>query len=355
MAEGLRVAVGGATGNVGAAMLRVLEERDFPVAEVIPLASAASAGRQVPFRGEALAVRDLARFDFHGTDLLLLSTGAANARETAPRAAAAGCIVIDNSSAFRMDPAVPLVVPEVNPDALSGWAARRILPVANCSTIQLVVALKPLHDAAGLRRVVVSTYQSASGGGRRLMERLLPPAGAATVDMRGLEQEARAALARGGDTPLPFNVVPHIDVFLEDGRTREEWKMEVETRRLLGLPDLPVSATCVRVPVLVAHAEAVTVELERPLPAEAARALLAAAPGIRVVDERRAGGYATPIEVAGRDEVFVSRLREDRALPNGLSLWVVADNVRKGAALNAVQIAEALLRRGDAFGGRAAA
>lgn len=351
MAGGLRVAVGGATGNVGSEMLRVLEQRGFPAVEVIPLASKASAGQRVPFRGSELEVRDLSAFDFRGTDLLLLSTGATNARETAPRAAAVGCIVIDNSSAFRMEPDLPLVVPEVNPEALDAWAQRRILPVANCSTIQLVVALKPLHDAAGLRRVIVSTYQSASGGGRRLMNRLLSPYDPVTVDMRSLLREAHAALEAGGDKPLPFNVVPHIDVFLDDGRTKEEWKMEAETRKIMNLPDLPLSATCVRVPVLVGHAESVTVELEQPLSANVARDLLAAAPGVRIVDERRPGGYATPIEVAGTDEVFVSRLRDDRAFPHGLSLWVVADNVRKGAALNAVQIAEALIRRGDAFAG----
>lgn len=346
MTMDLRVAVGGATGNVGSEMLRVLEQRDFPVAEVIPLASTASVGRHVPFRGGMLEVRDLGAFDFRDADLLLLSTGAANSRETSPRAAAAGCVVIDNSSAFRMADDMPLVVPEVNPKALESWARRRILPVANCSTIQLVMALKPLHDAAGLRRVVVSTFQSVSGGGRRLMERLLSPYDPVTVDMRGLLREAQVALKRGGDKPLPFNVVPHIDVFLEDGRTKEEWKLEAETRKILGLPDLPVSATCVRVPVLVGHAEAVTVELDRPLSADAARELLAGAPGVRVVDERRAGGYATPIEVAGTDEVFVSRIREDHGFPHGLSLWVVADNIRKGAALNAVQIAEELVRRG---------
>lgn len=349
MTRRLRVAVGGATGNVGSEMLRVLEQRDFPATEVIPLASANSLGRRVPFQGRELEVRDLGTFDFGDADILLLSTGAANARETAPRAAAAGCVVIDNSSAFRMDPEMPLVVPEVNPEALAGWTKRRILPVANCSTIQMVVALKPLHDAAGLRRVVVSTYQSASGGGRRMMERLLPAGAAPNVDMHRLRDNARQAQEQGGDVPLAFNVVPHIDVFLEDGRTKEEWKMEVETQKILGLPDLPVSATCVRVPVLVGHAEAVTIELERPLSSEDARSLLAAAPGIKVVDTQGPGGYATPIAAAGRDEVFVSRIRQDRAFRNGLSLWVVADNVRKGAALNAVQIAEALLQRKDAI------
>lgn len=346
MTRPIRVAVGGATGNVGQEMLRVLEQRNFPATEVIPLASAASAGRRVPYRGRELLVRELAGFDFGEADLLLLSTGAANSRETSPRAASVGCIVIDNSSAFRMDPDMPLVVPEVNAAALAGWSKRRILPVANCSTIQLVVALKPLHEAAGLRRVIVSTYQSASGGGRAMMERLLSPYDPVTVDMRGLLREARSALERGGEKPLPFNVVPRIDVFLDDGRTKEEWKMEVETRKILDLPDLPVSATCVRVPVLVGHAEAVTVELERPLSAKAATDILAAAAGLRVLDERRPGGYATPIEVAGTDDVHVSRIREDRVFPHGLSLWLVADNIRKGAALNAVQIAEGLLRRG---------
>jgi aspartate-semialdehyde dehydrogenase len=315
----LRVAVGGATGNVGTEMLRILEQRNFPAAEVIPLASAASVGRRIPFRGELLAVRDLAGFDFRGVDLLLLSTGAANARN--------------------------IVVPEVNAEALQEWNRNRLLPVANCSTIQLVVALKPLHDTAVLKRVIVSTYQSASGGGRQMMERLLSPYDPVTVDMRGLLEEARTALAAGGEKPLPFNVVPHIDVFLEDGRTKEEWKMEAETRKILGLPNLPFAATCVRVPVLVGHAEAVTVEFEKPLSAQAARDLLAAAPSIQVVDARLPGGYMTPIEVAGTDAVYVSRIRKADAFKHGLSFWVVADNVRKGAALNAVQIAEELLRR----------
>jgi aspartate-semialdehyde dehydrogenase len=291
-------------------------------------------------------VNDLAAFDFTCADLLLLSTGAANSRETSPRAAAAGCVVIDNSSAFRMDPAVPLVVPEVNPQDLAGWRERRILAVANCSTIQLAVALKPLHDAARIRRVVVATYQSISGGGRRMLDRLLSPFDPVGVDMRSLFTQAKAAMAKGGEKPALFNVVPHIDVFLEDGRTKEEWKMEVETRKILGEPNLPISATCVRVPVLVGHAEAVNVEFERPLTAHDARAQLGSAPGITVIDERRDGGYATPLDAADTDPVYVSRLREDRTVRHGLNFWVVADNVRKGAALNAVQIAEELGRIG---------
>ena len=341
---GIKVAVGGATGNVGGEMLRVLEERRFPVRELIPLASAASNARMVCFQRRQIPVGDLAKYDFAGTDLLLLSTGAANSRETSPRAAAAGCVVVDNSSAFRMDPLVPLVVPEVNEGALGDWEKRRILAVANCSTIQLVVALKPLHDAARIKRVVVATYQSASGGGRGMLERLLTPA-----DRGTLASQAKAATAKGEQKPVHFNVIPHIDVFLEDGRTKEEWKMEMETRKIFGEPSLPVSATCVRVPVTVGHAEAVNVELERPLSSEDARTLLRGAPGIMVIDDRRDGGYATPLDAAGTDPVYVSRLRDDRTVQHGLSFWVVADNVRKGAALNAVQIAESLLRMG-AFG-----
>ena len=350
---GIRVAVGGATGIVGGEMLRVLEERAFPSREVSLLASATSAGRTIRFQGRDLPVGDLATFDFTGTDLLLLSTGAANSRETSPRAAAAGCLVIDNSSAFRMDPAVPLVVPEVNPQDLFGWRERRIMAVANCSTIQLAIALKPLHDATRLKRVVVATYQSVSGGGRRMLDRLLSPLGAAGLYFHSLQAQAKASMAEGGEKPVLFNVIPHIDVFLEDGRTKEEWKMEAETRKILGEPDLPVSATCARVPVLVGHCEAVNVEFEHPLSVEQARAVLLAAPGVVVIDERRGGGYATPLDAAGTDPVYVSRLREDRTVRHGLSFWVVADNVRKGAALNAVQIAEALARIG-AFDARAA-
>lgn len=343
--QGIRVAVGGATGNVGNEMLRVLEDRSFPASEVVPLASAASVGRTVRFRGKDLLVGDLATFDFRKTDLLLLSTGAANSRETSPRAAAAGCIVIDNSSAFRLDPAVPLVVAEVNPQDLAGWRTRRILAVANCATIQLVVGLSPLHDAARVRRLVVATYQSVSGGGRKMLDRLLNPLDAAKADITAWQVQAKA-LATRGEKPLLFNVVPHIDAFLEDGRTKEEWKMEMEARKILGEPDLLVSATCVRVPVLVGHAEAVTVEFARPLPVDRARALLVRAPGVTLIDEQRNGGYATPLDAAGTDPVYVSRLRTDPTVPHGLSFWVVADNVRKGAALNAVQIAESLARTG---------
>ena len=348
--KGIRVAVGGATGNVGSEMLRLLDQRAFPACDVIPLASAASVGRLVHIRGAELPVRDLATFDFSNVDLLLLSTGATNSRETSPRAAAAGCIVIDNSSAFRMDESVPLVVPEVNPQHLTRWRERRILAVANCSTIQLVVALKPLHDAARIKRVVVATYQSASGGGRKMISSLLSSLRDAAPNIAAWHAQAKAVAAKGEKAVL-FNVIPHIDVFLEDGRTKEEWKMEAETRKIFGEPDLPVSATCVRVPVLVGHAEAVNVEFECPISVEHARALLQAAPGIVVVDGRSDGSYATPLDAATSDPVYVSRIRKDDTVQNGLSLWVVADNVRKGAALNAVQIAEALGHLG-AFGSR---
>ena len=341
---GHNIAVGGATGNVGNAMLKILAERGFPHDKLDVLASEASIGTPISFCGRALTVQSLATFDFSGTDILFLSTGAANARETAPRAAAAGCVVIDNSSAFRMDPETPLIVPEVNSQDLAGWASKRILPVANCSTIQLVVALKPLHDAAGLKRVIVSTYQSAAGGGRQVLNRLMSQADPVDLNIRSLYAEAKRTMQEGGEKPIAFNAVPHIDVFLEDGRTKEEWKMEVESRRILGLPNLTVAATCVRIPVFVSHSEAVNVEFERPLSEAEAREVLGNAPGITVFDEHRVGGYATPLDAAGTDPVWISRLREDRSVKNGLAFWVVADNVRKGAALNAVQIAEALIR-----------
>ena len=343
------VAVGGATGNVGQEMLRILEQRNFPVQSLVPLASpeSASAGRTVWFRGAEYPVRALAGFDFSQTYLLFLSTGATNSRETSPRAASQGCLVIDNSSAFRMDPDVPLVVPEVNGEELDcpNRLCKRILPVANCSTIQLVVALKPLHDAAHLRRVVVDTYQAAAGGGRRLLNRLEQEADPGEAGRRRLRERSRETLRAAGDKPIAFNAVPHIDVFLEDGRTKEEWKMEVESRKILGIPSLRIATTCVRVPVFVGHAEAVHAEFERPLPVAEARQLLSAFPGITLIDESRPGGYATPLDCEGNDPVYVSRLRRDPSVQNGLSFWVVADNIRKGAALNAVQMAEALALR----------
>ena len=343
------VAVGGATGNVGQEMLRILEQRNFPVESLVPLASpeSASAGRTVRFRGIEYPVRSLADFDFSQTDLLFLSTGATNSRETSPRAASQGCFVIDNSSAFRMDPDVPLVVPEVNGEELDrpDRLRKRILPVANCSTIQLVVALKPLHDAAQLRRVVVDTYQAAAGGGRRLLNRLEHEADPREAGRRRLRDQSRGTLNAAGDKPIAFNAVPHIDVFLEDGRTKEEWKMEAESRKILGIPSLRLAATCVRIPVFVGHAEAVHAEFERPISVEDARQLLSAFPGISLIDEPRPGGYATPLDCEGNDPVYVSRVRRDPSVPNGLSLWVVADNIRKGAALNAVQIAEGLVSR----------
>jgi len=344
-----RVGVGGATGNVGREMLQILEQRAFPISSFHALASKQSAqsGRTVRFNAQVWPLKQLSNFDFSQLDLLFLSAGAEVSRDISPRAAAAGCIVIDNSSAFRMEPSVPLVVPEVNGHLLDdfAWQHTGILPVANCSTIQLVMALKPLHDAARVRRVVVSTYQSAAGGGRRMLDRLMSQADPVELNMRDLHAASRAALETGSEKPIAFNVVPHIDIFLKDGRTKEEWKMEVETRRILESPDLPVSATCVRVPVFVGHAEAVHVEFETPLDVSEARALLQRSAGVNVVDERRTGGYITPMDCAGQDAVFVSRIRRDASVPNGLILWIVADNIRKGAALNAVQIAEALIAK----------
>ena len=346
------IAVGGATGNVGTEMIRTLEARDFPVDRFVPLASqrSAGAGAKVEFRGRSYPVEDIATHDFGGTDILFLSTGGDNARVTAPRAADAGCTVIDNSSAFRMDPDVSLVVPEVNGHLLDGTnlALGHVFPVANCSTIQLAIVLHALRGLAPLRRVVVSTYQSASGGGRTMLNRLLSPLDPVGLDMRALMASAQASLEDGGPKPIAFNVVPQIDVFMEDGRTKEEWKMEVETRRILDLPDLPVAVTCARVPVLVGHSEAVAVEFDAPVDVAAARAALANHPGIAVMDERVEGGYATPLETAGTDDVWVSRVRKDGTVPCGLLLWIVADNVRKGAALNAVQIAERLIAGGKA-------
>jgi aspartate-semialdehyde dehydrogenase len=331
-----KVAVVGATGNVGREMLRVLVERQFPASEVVALASTRSVGTEVSFGDDAvLKVKALDYYDFKGTDLCLMSAGGDIAKEWAPRIADTGCIVIDNSSAWRMDRAVPLVVPEVNADALLE-IKKGIVANPNCSTAQLVVALKPLHDLATIKRVVVSTYQSVSGAGKDAMDELFRQTRAVFV--------ADPVEVGEFTKQIAFNVIPHIDVFLDSGLTKEEWKMAVETQKILD-PDIQLTATCVRVPVFIGHSEAVNIEFEKPITAEAARNALRAAPGILVVDKREDGGYATPLECAGEDATYVSRIRKDPTVEHGLSLWIVADNLRKGAATNAVQIAEALIKR----------
>ncbi len=334
---GYRVAVVGATGAVGREMLKTLAERDFPVDEVAALASHRSVGQQVSFGEKSvLKVRNTETFDFAGWDIGLFSPGAAISAVQAPRAAAAGCIVIDNTSQFRMEPDVPLVVPEVNPEALSR-IRRGIVANPNCSTIQLAVALKPLHDRFGVRRVVVATYQSVSGAGKDGMDELWNQTKANFVNDPIKPQEFTK--------PIAFNCIPHIDRFMDDGSTKEEWKMAVEIRKIVS-PDIKLVATCVRVPVFIGHAEAVTVEFERAVTPSEARAVLREAPGISVMDSRDDGGYITPVECAGEDSVFVSRIRRDPTVEHGLSFWCVSDNLRKGAALNAVQIAETLVARG---------
>ena len=331
-----KVAVVGATGVVGHEMLNILAERDFPVSEVFAVASERSAGGEVSFgEDEVLKVHDLDKFDFKGVDIGLFSPGAKVSAVHAPRAAKAGCVVIDNTSQFRMDPDVPLVVSEVNPQAIAQYKKRGIIANPNCSTMQLVVALKPLHDIARIKRVVVATYQSVSGAGREAMDELFTQTRGIYVNEPPKKEHFTKQIA--------FNVIPHIDVFMEDGSTKEEWKMAVETRKILD-PSIAVTATCVRVPVFIGHAEAVNVEFESAISEAEARAALKAAPGVSVVDHRADEGYVTPQESAGEDPVFVSRIRKDPTVPHGLNLWVVADNLRKGAALNAVQIAEILVR-----------
>ncbi|WP_338504138.1 aspartate-semialdehyde dehydrogenase [Sphingomonas kaistensis] len=335
---GYRVAVVGATGNVGREMLQILSERQFPLDEVAALASSRSQGDIVDFgdNGEELKVQNLEHFDFTGWDIALFAAGSAVSKLHAPRAAAAGCTVIDNSSLYRMDPDVPLIVPEVNPEALAGYKARNIIANPNCSTAQMVVALKPLHDAAGIKRVVVSTYQSVSGSGKQGMDELF--------------NQSRNIFV--GDTVEPvfypkqiaFNVIPHIDDFLDDGSTKEEWKMVVETKKILD-PKIKVTATCVRVPVFVGHSESINIEFEREIGAQEAQDILREAPGVMLVDKREPGGYVTPVECVGDYATFISRVREDPTVENGLNLWCVSDNLRKGAALNAVQIAELLGRK----------
>jgi aspartate-semialdehyde dehydrogenase len=333
---GYRVAVVGATGNVGREMLQILAERNFPADDVVALASARSVGLKTSFGDKSiLKVHDLAKFDFKGVDIVLSSPGAKISAEHSPRAAKAGAVVIDNTSFFRMDPDVPLVVPEVNPGAIAGYKRRGIIANPNCSTIQMVVALKPLHDAAVIKRVVVSTYQSTSGAGKDAMDELLNQTKSFFVN-QDLEPKKFSK-------NIAFNVIPQIDVFMEDGTTKEEWKMVVETKKILD-PKIKVHATCVRVPTFVGHGEAINLELERPLDDVEARRILAASPGVLVVDQREPGGYITPKESTGQDAVFVSRIRVDPTVDNGLALWVVSDNLRKGAALNACQIAEELIK-----------
>jgi aspartate-semialdehyde dehydrogenase len=331
---GLKVAVVGATGAVGHEMLATLAYREFPADEVVALASERSAGREVSYgEDDVLKVQSLESFDFKGTDIALFSPGAKVSAAFAPKAAKAGTVVIDNTSHFRMEPDVPLVVPEVNPHAIAQFPKRNIIANPNCSTIQMVVALKPLHDLAEIKRIVVSTYQSVSGAGKEGMDELFEQTRGVFVHDPVKKEQFTKQIA--------FNVIPHIDVFLDDGYTKEEWKMAVETRKILD-PDILVTATCVRVPVFIGHAEAINVEFAQPLSVEQAREAWKACEGITLIDHRADEGYVTPVECAGDDPVFISRVREDKTVPHGLNFWCVADNLRKGAALNAVQIAEIL-------------
>jgi aspartate-semialdehyde dehydrogenase len=335
-----RVAVVGATGNVGREMLNILAERRFPVSEVIPLASSRSLGQELSFGDKRIKVQNLEHFDFSNVDFALMSAGSAVAKEWGEKIGAQGCLVVDNSSFWRYHGDVPLVVPEVNAHVLDAYMARNdrknIIANPNCSTAQLVVAMKPLHDFATIKRVVVSTYQSVSGAGKEGVDELWT--------------QTKGIFVNDGATPrkfpkqIAFNVIPHIDIFMEDGFTKEEWKMVAETKKILD-PKIKLTATCVRVPVFVGHSEAVNLEFEKPITPDEARDILREAPGITVIDKREAGGYATPVECVGEYDTFVSRIREDVTVENGLSMWVVSDNLRKGAALNTVQILETLIER----------
>jgi aspartate-semialdehyde dehydrogenase len=333
---GYKVAVVGATGNVGREMLNILAERSFPADEVVPLASRRSIGVEVSFGDQRLKCRDLENFDFKGTDFVLMSAGSTISKERSPKIGAQGCVVIDNSSCWRYDADVPLIVPEVNADAVAGFTKKNIIANPNCSTAQLVVVLKPLHDAAKIKRVVVSTYQSVSGAGKEAMDELWD-------QTKGIFM-TKPPEPRTFTKQIAFNVIPHIDVFLDDGSTKEEWKMVAETKKILD-PKIKLTATCVRVPVFVGHSEAVNIEFEKPLSAEEAREVLREAPGVLVVDKREPGGYVTPVECVGDYATFVSRIREDQTVDDGLSLWCVSDNLRKGAALNTIQIAELIINR----------
>jgi aspartate-semialdehyde dehydrogenase len=331
------VAIVGATGNVGREMLNILDEREFPVNKAFAIASRRSVGVEVSFGDKTLKCEDLETFDFSKCDLALMSAGGEVSKVWSPKIGKTGCIVIDNSSAWRYDIDVPLIVPEVNADAVAGFRKKNIIANPNCSTAQLVVALKPLHDAATIKRVVVATYQSVSGAGKDAMDELW--------------NQTKGIFVTDQPTPeiftkqIAFNVIPHIDRFMDDGSTREEWKMVAETKKILD-PKIKLTATCVRVPVFVGHSEAVNIEFERAMTVAQARAILREAPGILVVDKREDGGYITPVEAAGEFATYVSRIREDPTIENGLNLWVVSDNLRKGAALNTVQIAETLINRG---------
>ncbi|AMB45829.1 aspartate-semialdehyde dehydrogenase [Methylobacterium sp. AMS5] len=333
---GYKVAVVGATGNVGREILDILAERAFPADEVVALASSRSLGQEVSFGDKILKVKTLDTYDFSDTDICLMSAGGETSKEWSPRIGSQGCVVIDNSSAFRYDADVPLIVPEVNADAVVGFSKRNIIANPNCSTAQLVVALKPLHEAATIKRVVVSTYQSVSGAGKEAMDELFSQTRAVFT--------AGEVVTKKFTKRIAFNVIPHIDVFMEDGYTKEEWKMVAETKKMLD-PKIKLTATAVRVPVFIGHAESVNVEFERPISPEKATEILRAAPGVLVIDKRENGGYMTPHEAAGEDATYISRIREDATIENGLNFWCVSDNLRKGAALNAVQIAEVLVNR----------
>ncbi|CBI76183.1 Aspartate-semialdehyde dehydrogenase [Bartonella clarridgeiae 73] len=331
-----KVAVVGATGNVGREMLTILEERCFPAREIVPLASRRSLGQSVSYGNKTLKIKALDTYNFSDTDLCLMSAGGNISKEYAPKISAAGCVVIDNSSTWRYDTNVPLTVPEVNAESIRAFSKRNIIANPNCSTIQLVVALKPLHDAAIIKRVVVSTYQSVSGAGKEGMDELFEQSRAVFV--------ADPILLKKFTKRIAFNIIPHIDVFMEDGYTKEEWKIMAETKKILD-PKIKLTATAVRVPVFIGHAESVNVEFEKPLSANEARTLLRNTPGCQIIDKQEDGGYISPYECTGEDDIFISRIREDTTVENGLAFWVVADNLRKGAALNAVQIAELLISR----------
>jgi aspartate-semialdehyde dehydrogenase len=333
---GYKVAVVGATGNVGREMLEILDERSFPADEVVALASRRSVGTEVSFGDNILKVKALEHYDFTDTDICLMSAGSAVSKQWSPKIAAAGAVVIDNSSCWRQDPDVPLVVPEVNADAVSQFRRKGIIANPNCSTAQLVVALKPLHDRAKIKRVVVATYQSVSGAGKEAMDELDRQT-KAIYTLQDVE-------IKKFPKRIAFNLIPQVDVFMEDGFTKEEWKMVVETKKILD-PKIKLVATCVRAPVFIGHSEAVNIEFEQPITADEAREILRAAPGCLVIDKQEPGGYVTPYECVGEDATYISRVREDPTVDNGLVLWCVSDNLRKGAALNAIQIAECLLNR----------